>query len=124
MSYFEPFLDERLQAAKKDANNVLSAKCSTTSEFHDFLIAFLSKHYNKPFFDPFWENLTIEQLYFEFTLASGQFKASNEITSELVKDNIKEVQGMFDDWAPPKAALSPKMQQVADNFMKTGEWKK
>ena len=97
----EPHLIERVTDARQKAINVIRGKLETDDSLKDRFQWFLSRQLGKGFFDPYFDNLSLDMLAFEVYLHVESNKSKEDIVkdaSTLLKDNPKEAEELFADW--------------------------
>jgi hypothetical protein len=117
---YEPYINERLDKARKKANNIVNGICETQEDFEMVMRLFLSKRYNIPIFSEYFENLEFDKLVFEVELHKASLIPQEKKTSEIINENKEELSTLFEDW------VDEDLSQFKDddaNFMKTGEFK-
>jgi hypothetical protein len=124
--YVEQHLAERIEAAQKRAEMVRSGQNADTEEqVIDVLKYVISRHYSIPFFDKYFDDRTIDELFFEAALVSPKTPEANiDYASKVTKEAKEELVTMFDEWidANPELEAADPFDDIAKNFMETGEF--
>lgn len=134
--YFEHFLDQRIEAAKKLADKIRNAQSIDTEEDAEQVLRYvLSRYYKIPYFSEYFDKLTLDQLFFEAELITHEKPVTQapEDTAKVIKDNKVEADKVideFDSWIkqdlePPPSDAEIKEDpffQVAKDFMQTGNF--
>lgn len=131
-SYLEPHLEERIKAAKARAKRIKYNIDINSLEDAEMVLRFvLSRHYGMPLFDKYFDERTLDELFFEAELVLPEKAQTPEDLSNVVNDNKEEVSQLadeFEEWidrsdAPldPAAASDP-FFQLAKQFMETDEF--
>ena len=129
--YTELHLEERIIAAKAKAQRIKKAIDIDTIEDAELVVRYvLSKHYNIPLFDKYFDDRTLDELFFEAELVLPE-KPAVESASEAIKENKAEVDGIMDEFGEwldktdqpldPAAAVDP-FFAMAQKFMQTGDF--
>ena len=130
--YSEPHLEERIIAAKERARRIKYNINITNLEDAEMILRFvLSRHYNIPLFDKYFDERTLDELFFEAELVLPEKVKTPEDISDTIKENQDEVSKLtdeFEEWidrsdAPldPAAADDP-FFKLAKQFMETDEF--
>ena len=129
--YIEQHLEERIKVAKAKAQRIKKAIDIYTVEDAELVLRFvLSRHYNMPLFDKYFDDRTLDELFFEAELVLPE-KAASENISAAVEDNKEEVTELindFEEWIDKTdAPLDPAAQDdpffdMAKKFMETGDF--
>ena len=130
--YSEPHLEERIMAAKERARRIKYNINITNLEDAEMILRFvLSRHYNIPLFDKYFDERTLDELFFEAELVLPEKVKTPEDISDTIKENQDEVSKLtdeFEEWidrsdAPldPAAADDP-FFKLAKQFMETDEF--
>ena len=104
MKFSEPFLESRLKDAEAKAKLIDHGQLNDEDDMRLRFQWFLCRQLHKGFWDPYFEDLTIEQLAFEVYLwvestRVGASKATKmEEANSLLKDNPEEAKELFNDW--------------------------
>jgi hypothetical protein len=136
IAYVEPWIAERIEAAKQAARDVLDAKRIETDEDAIAVMrALLSLHYKMPYYSEFFDNLTFDQYVFELELASGRLVPTPEQKAaegqKMLQENAAEVvDGVFGDWieqdmSPPAVAppgVPDPFDQMSKDFFESGDF--
>lgn len=130
--YREPHLEERIKAAKERARRIKFNIDITSLEDAEMVLKFvLSRHYGIPLFDKYFDERTLDELFFEAELVLPERAKTAENISDVIKDNKEEISQLadeFEEWmdrsdAPldPAAADDP-FFHLAKKFMETDEF--
>jgi len=130
--YTELHLEERIVAAKEKAQRIKKAIDITTIEDAELVVRYvLSKHYNIPLFDKYFDDRTLDELFFEAELVLPDKTEQQQDPTEVIKENKTEVNGImdeFEEWVDktdqpldPAAATDP-FFAMAQKFMQSGDF--
>lgn len=84
----EPFLSERIEAAKKKAKQIVDGKIDDENDLRLVFQFVLCQKYNIPMFDTYFDERTLDELMFEVYLHN---EAAKKRDPELVKEEAAEV---------------------------------
>jgi hypothetical protein len=136
--YTEKFIEERIDMAKKLALSVKTATDVQTIEQAELVLRMvISNHYKIPFFSEYFDNRTMDEMFFEAELIALQSKPQEETTSRIIKNSKAEIENIADEmekefeeeWKEanldtpldPTKADDPFLQ-MAKTFMQTGNF--
>jgi hypothetical protein len=95
----EPYLAERIEAAKKKAKQIIDGKIDDESDLRLVFQFVLCQKYNMPIFDPYFEERTLDELMFEVYLHKEvAAKADPELAKEEAADYIREEASKDEYW--------------------------
>lgn len=128
---YEPAAEQRAKAAEAMAERIFNGNYDGFEEALLFLQYMISNHYGMPFFDPYFENRSFDDLIFEAKLISLQRMPKEQQKAQVVNNNKKEAEGLFDDWEKDdwaKVENNPQVSEevfddIAAKFMETGSFK-
>jgi hypothetical protein len=131
-TFWEPFLEERIEAARQKAQRLRDGIVEIMEEFELSLRVFISTHYTIPLFDTYFEERTLDDLIFEVEVIKLKQSAAPS-GSNTLKENAKEAEGLFDDWIEDDEKKAVGLGNVdlkndpffndAKAFMESGEFK-
>lgn len=121
--HLEPYLEERIAAAKASARAVFDGYDESSLIF--FFRSLICEARRMGIFDPYFEKRTLDDLVFEVEIIRLARTSKETKASELLKAVPKEeAEGMFDDWVDADtAAVDSKFDEDAKKFMQSGEFK-
>ena len=129
--YSEPHLAERIDAVKRYAAFIKAGKDVVSLDDAEMVLRHvISKHYNIPMFDEYFEKRTIDQLFFEVELIMPAKEITTGQISEAIKQNQSEIDAIADEemeeWVEPQSNI-PSVENdpiflMAKEFMKTGKF--
>lgn len=90
----EPYIMERAEQARLMAERVATGDVSTESEFAMAQIAIIARHLKIGFFDPYFENRTLDELLFEVYLI-GAMNDPEGVTRRRAAEKIQESPEQF-----------------------------
>jgi hypothetical protein len=103
----EPDIDVRTKAAKDRAERIVDGKLEGEDDLVDRLKYLLSQYYKRPFSDPFWESLTVDELLLEVFLIHAKNTPPEQKTAEIIRENADElVDSLFGDLGGPTSSSS------------------
>jgi uncharacterized protein YjgD (DUF1641 family) len=121
--YSEPHIVERMEAAKAKAAKVKSMVGVESDEDVENALRFIiSRHYNIPFFDSYFDNLTIDQLAFESYLITDEKKEVAQKVEEHQKEEVSEIMDNFEEFLNTSEQEDAEFLKMAENFMETGNF--
>lgn len=122
---FEPFSEERAVLAKEKASRVFNGNYKDYSEVLLYLIWILAQHYKIPVFDSYFKDRSLDDLIFEVELIRLQRLPPEEHKSEVINQNRKEAEELFDDFEDEEM-ISPEsddsFNEMAKKFMETNDF--
>jgi len=128
--HFDPWVEERSEEARAKAKRIFDGEYSNFDDVLFMLKFQISRHYNLPIFDPYFSERTFDDLVFELELINLQRMPAEKRVTETVNANKEEAKEIFDDFTAeddfvdmPLPTKDGKFENIADQFMKTGEFK-
>lgn len=86
----EPYLAERIEAAKKKAKQIIDGKIDDENDLRLVFQFVLCQKYNIPIFSPYFEERTLDELMFEVYLhKEATIKSDPELAKEDAADFIR-----------------------------------
>lgn len=87
----EPFLAERIEAAKNKAKQIIDGKINDETDLRLVFQFVLCQKYNIPMFSPYFEERTLDELLFEVYLhKEAATKSDPELAKEEAADFVRE----------------------------------
>jgi hypothetical protein len=122
---FEPYLQERIDAAKEKARKIVAGEVESEKELVEAMVLVLSRHYGLPFFDSYFEDRTFDDLIFEVELLKLSRQSNSEQGSGMLAAASKEEkESLVDDWVEADmASVNKQAEEDAKRFMETGNFK-
>jgi len=133
-------IQARMKAAKEKAEKISTGRYDTYEECIMVLQWAISNRRNIPLWSQYFEDLTLDQLVFEYEMIKVSEQSPEDRAQEIVENNQEEMQGLFDDWADedtspaqvskewvdsmPESAVMSEEEILAEErkFMETGEF--
>ena len=95
---YEPHFQERMKLAVDKAKAIVAATdLNNEQAIIDRMKYIISQNFKIPFHDPFFDNLTFDDLMLEVMLISEANKDSNERSGETIKEHKEEAVDAFGD---------------------------
>jgi hypothetical protein len=95
----EPYLAERIEAAKKKAKQIIDGKIDDENDLRLVFQFVLCQRYNIPIFSPYFEERTLDELMFEVYLhKEATVKADPDLAKEEAADFIREEANKDEYW--------------------------
>jgi hypothetical protein len=95
----EPYLAERIEAAKKKAKQIIDGKIDDENDLRLVFQFVLCQRYNIPIFSPYFEERTLDELMFEVYLhKEATVKADPDLVKEEAADFIREEANKDEYW--------------------------
>lgn len=95
----EPYLAERIEAAKKKAKQIIEGKIDDETDLRLVFQFVLCQKYNIPIFSPYFEERTLDELMFEVYLhKEATIKADPELAKEEAADFVREEADKDEYW--------------------------
>lgn len=95
----EPYLAERIEAAKKKAKQIIDGKIDDEDDLRLVFQFVLCQRYNIPIFSPYFEERTLDELMFEVYLhKESTIKSDPELAKEEAADFIREEANKDEYW--------------------------
>jgi hypothetical protein len=95
----EPFLTERIEAAKKKAKQIIDGKIDDESDLRLVFQFVLCQKYNIPIFDEYFEERTLDELMFEVYLhKEATIKSDPDLSKEEAADFVREEANKDEYW--------------------------
>jgi len=95
----EPYLAERIEAAKKKAKQIIDGKIDDEFDLRLVFQFVLCQKYNMPIFDPYFEERTLDELMFEVYLHKEvAVKADPELAKQDAADFVREEANKDEYW--------------------------
>jgi len=122
--YPEPFLEERIEAARDYAERLFYKKINNVKDLEMFYRSILSNHYGIPIFDKYFEERTFDELIFEAHLIKLYNTPHEELAKNFVLDNLEEAAAVVEEEWEEVDALNERLEdlQKMTEFMKTGKF--
>jgi len=124
--YAENFVKERIDAAKEKAAKVRNAQKIETIEEAEMVLRYvISKHYNIPFFDKYFDDRSLDDLVFEVELIMPDRSSAPETISEKIKENKEEISQLADEFEKmidDTESVDDGFDDMAKQFMETGNF--
>jgi len=123
-NYYEPFLQERLDDAKKRAEDILSGTIATESDLEMVLRVVISKYYRIPIFDRYFSDRTIDELMFEAHIITKPEASREEAATNFVSENLDAMVNAVEDAWEEVSAVKPSQEELErmGAFMNTGKF--
>lgn len=133
----ETDMNERIERAKNQARAIVDGTDNSEAAIHYILRSVLSRRYNMPIFDDYFESRSIDELVFEIELWRALEETGAKRGGDLLKENKEEAESLFDDWAADEEPvpvsdewndtttkeLGNSWDKEAESFMKSGKFK-
>jgi hypothetical protein len=95
----EPYLAERIEAAKKKAKQIIDGKIDDEDDLRLVFQFVLCQRYNIPIFSPYFEERTLDELMFEVYLhKEATIKSDPDLVKEEAADFIREEANKDEYW--------------------------
>lgn len=95
----EPYLAERIEAAKKKAKQIIDGKIDDENDLRLVFQFVLCQKYNIPIFSPYFEERTLDELMFEVYLhKEATIKSDPELAKEEAADFVREEANKDEYW--------------------------
>lgn len=95
----EPYLAERIEAAKKKAKQIIEGKIDDEDDLRLVFQFVLCQKYNIPIFSPYFEERTLDELMFEVYLhKEATVKSDPELAKEEAADFVREEANKDEYW--------------------------
>lgn len=95
----EPYLAERIEAAKKKAKQIIDGKIDDENDLRLVFQFVLCQKYNIPIFSPYFEERTLDELMFEVYLhKEATVKSDPELAKEEAADFVREEANKDEYW--------------------------
>ena len=95
----EPFLNERIEASKKKAKQIIEGKIDDENDLRLVFQFVLCQKYNIPVFDPYFEERTLDELMFEVYLHNESAKKRDpDLIKEEAAEAIRSEAGKDEYW--------------------------
>ena len=113
-----------MSAAEKRAERVFNGELENLTDVTDFVKFIIARHYGIPFFDPYFDKRTFDELIFEAKLINLQVTPVEKRASDMLNKNKEEAAEMFDDMEEDEwREVQPiSNDPIIDSFMKTGKF--
>lgn len=121
VKYIENHIIERIDAAKKRAQDIKKAVNLDSLESAELFLRYLiSRHYNIPFFDDYFSKRTIDELFFEAELIVVETpKSREEYVKRVAEENKTEIDTIADEMEKEFNDSSPLDEELEnDPFFK------
>ena len=125
MPNLEPYLMERIDAAREKARKLIDGQYDDEESIVLVLRWFICQARNLGFFDPYFEKRTVDDLVFETEMIRLSRQANTARGSDALKEAPKkEAEALFDDWAAADTTNAEKQfEDDAKKFMNSGDFK-
>lgn len=125
MKVFEPFLDDRIEEARKKAQRILMGQAETEEELRYVLIMVIEREKKLGMFSSYYEERTLDELVFEAELTKGVIADPIEAAAETIaKASAEEKAELSMDMANFFGDnLNEDFLKDAMSFMETGDFK-
>ena len=95
----EPFLNERIEAAKQKAKQLIDGKVENEEDLRLIYQFVLCQKYNIPIFDQYFEDRTLDEIMFEVYLHKESAKKNDpDIQKEEAAETIRAEGGKDEYW--------------------------
>jgi hypothetical protein len=95
----EPYLAERIEAAKKKAKQIIEGKIDDENDLRLVFQFVLCQKYNIPIFSPYFEERTLDELMFEVYLhKEATIKSDPELAKEEAADFVRDEADKDEYW--------------------------
>ncbi len=95
----EPYLAERIEAAKKKAKQIVDGKIENENDLRLVFQFILCQKYNIPMFSPYFEERTLDELIFEVYLHRESTKKNDpELAKEEAAQTIRSEANRDEYW--------------------------
>lgn len=95
----EPYLAERIEAAKKKAKQIIDGKIDDETDLRLVFQFVLCQKYNMPIFSPYFEERTLDELMFEVYLhKEATIKSDPELAKEEAAGFVREEANKDEYW--------------------------
>jgi len=95
----EPYLAERIEAAKKKAKQIIDGKIDDENDLRLVFQFVLCQKYSIPIFSPYFEERTLDELMFEVYLhKEATVKSDPELAKEEAADFVREEANKDEYW--------------------------
>lgn len=95
----EPYLAERIEAAKKKAKQIVEGKIDDENDLRLVFQFVLCQKYDIPIFSPYFEERTLDELMFEVYLhKEATIKSDPELAKEDAAETIRSEAGKDEYW--------------------------
>jgi len=90
-TYIEPFLEERMEKAKAKAKRIAHGKVESESDLEQVFRASLSRRYNIPVFDTYFDDKTLDEIAYEVFLHKELDRKESGGTDEDAQKELTQV---------------------------------
>lgn len=123
--FFEPFINDRIEAAKEKARRIRDGIIETIEEFELSLRIFIGNYYKIPIFHKYFNDRTLDDLIFEAEIIRLIINNSDGEPrgAELLRKNREEAEELFSDWIKEEEELGDDIEntEMFQQMSKDGE---
>jgi hypothetical protein len=95
----EPYLEQRIEAAKQKAKSIVDGKINDEEDLRLVFQFVLCQKYNMPIFDPYFTERTLDELMFEVYLHKEALaKSDPELVKQEAADFVREEADKDEYW--------------------------
>ena len=98
----ESFVQERIAKGVQKARKIINSELESNDDLADRLKYIISQYYKIPYFSEMFDELTLDDLILEMMLITESNKEQDERTSDVVKENMDEVNDLFEELDVPE----------------------
>ena len=98
----ESFVQERIAKGVQKARKIINSDLESNDDLADRLKYIISQYYKIPYFSEMFDELTLDDLILEMMLITESNKEQDERTSDVVKENMDEVNDLFEELDVPE----------------------
>lgn len=122
--YVEPFLQDRIEEARRYAEKVHNGLIDTEAELAMVFRMVISDHYKIPIFHSYFDERTFDELAFEAHLINLAKTPAIEQASSLISKNLAEAAAIAEQAWEDIDGLVPDEEELNRmiNFMNTGKF--